>query len=234
MPIHDWSRVDDGLFHHFHNAWIQSLALALNQGILPEPYFALSDQRTLGVVPDVLAMVSRDADSSPTALATVPLASPRVAPAGVSPRPIPRWVLVYDGERQPVAVIEVVSNSNKSPRHALETFARKTRDLVRAGVHVQVIDVLAPRRHDPDGIHAAIWESEPAPEGRTRVAASYEALEDGSAQFYLSHLAVGDTLPDWPLFLRTGGCVEVPLETTYAEAFESVPRRLRGPLEDAG
>jgi hypothetical protein len=25
MPIHDWSRVDAGIFHDFHHAWIEQL-----------------------------------------------------------------------------------------------------------------------------------------------------------------------------------------------------------------
>ena len=31
MPIHDWSKVDAGIFHHFHHAWIEETAQ------LPEP-----------------------------------------------------------------------------------------------------------------------------------------------------------------------------------------------------
>ena len=29
MPIHDWTRVDAGLFHAFHHGWIEELARAL-------------------------------------------------------------------------------------------------------------------------------------------------------------------------------------------------------------
>ncbi|RPI86750.1 MAG: DUF4058 domain-containing protein, partial [Planctomycetaceae bacterium] len=35
MPIHDWTRVEPGDFHHFHQRWIQDLAAALNGGVLP-------------------------------------------------------------------------------------------------------------------------------------------------------------------------------------------------------
>ena len=45
MPIHDWQRVDAGVFHDFHIAWIASLSQALNQGILPADYYALAEQR---------------------------------------------------------------------------------------------------------------------------------------------------------------------------------------------
>jgi hypothetical protein len=36
MPIHDWSRVDAGLFHDFHQSWIVALRNGLNSG-LPAP-----------------------------------------------------------------------------------------------------------------------------------------------------------------------------------------------------
>jgi hypothetical protein len=35
MPIHDWTRVDAGLFHAFHQRWISALSDALNCGGLP-------------------------------------------------------------------------------------------------------------------------------------------------------------------------------------------------------
>ena len=31
MPIHDWSRVDAGVFHDFHLAWVVEIANALNR-----------------------------------------------------------------------------------------------------------------------------------------------------------------------------------------------------------
>src|SRR5262249_48368688 len=56
MPIHDWTRVDAGLFHAFHHNWITSLSAALNAGVLPPDYYALPEQTIGGPVPDVLAL----------------------------------------------------------------------------------------------------------------------------------------------------------------------------------
>jgi hypothetical protein len=56
MPIHDWTRVDAGLFHAFHHDWITILSRALNSGVLPPDYFALPEQSIRGPVPDVLAL----------------------------------------------------------------------------------------------------------------------------------------------------------------------------------
>ncbi len=35
MPFHDWTRVEPGIFHDFHLAWIGELRRALNSGLLP-------------------------------------------------------------------------------------------------------------------------------------------------------------------------------------------------------
>ena len=56
MPIHDWTRVEAGTYHHFHQQWTGELCDALNAGVLPDGYFALVDQRAVGMVPDVLAL----------------------------------------------------------------------------------------------------------------------------------------------------------------------------------
>jgi hypothetical protein len=35
MPIHDWTRVDAGIFHDFHHSWIEEIKRALNRGLRP-------------------------------------------------------------------------------------------------------------------------------------------------------------------------------------------------------
>ena len=53
MPVHDWTRVDSGIFHDFHNAWTIELRNALNGGLLPSDFYALTEQhecrRTLAI-----------------------------------------------------------------------------------------------------------------------------------------------------------------------------------------
>ena len=36
MPVHDWTRVEAGIFHAFHVAWVPEIQKALNGGLLPE------------------------------------------------------------------------------------------------------------------------------------------------------------------------------------------------------
>ena len=56
MPVHDWTRVDAGTFHSFHNAWITHLMGTLNGGVLPQGYYALSEQYSSGLIPDMLTL----------------------------------------------------------------------------------------------------------------------------------------------------------------------------------
>jgi hypothetical protein len=35
MPIHDWTRVDAGMFHGFHVLWLSRVVAGLNAGVLP-------------------------------------------------------------------------------------------------------------------------------------------------------------------------------------------------------
>ena len=56
MPIHDWTRVSAGTWHAFHLSWIAELQRALNQGILPEGYYAQAEQIIGPFGPDVLAL----------------------------------------------------------------------------------------------------------------------------------------------------------------------------------
>src|SRR5436309_5042916 len=68
MPMHDWTRVEAGIFHAFHHSWIEEISRALNRGLLPEDYYALPEQQAAGFGPDVLTLQDRNAaDSGSTA-----------------------------------------------------------------------------------------------------------------------------------------------------------------------
>src|SRR3954469_19642479 len=56
MPIHDWTRVDAGIFHHFHQRWVIAITDVLNQRLLPGDYYALAEQQGAGFEPDILTL----------------------------------------------------------------------------------------------------------------------------------------------------------------------------------
>jgi hypothetical protein len=251
MPIHDWARVDAGVFHHFHLCWIDALARALNAGILPADYYALGEQHAAGYEPDVLALHAegassengagdgagpRASDQSRTVTLLAPPAAHTVAEAETEfYRRKQNTVTVrhVSGDRI-VAMVEVVSPGNKSSRQALEQFIKKAADLLNRGIHLLVIDLHAPRRFDPSGIHGALWDyiagqEYSAPPGKALTLAAYESGLTFRA--YVEPVAVRDILIDMPIFLEPGGCVLAPLEASYQVAWDAVPRRWKIVLE---
>lgn len=115
-------------------------------------------------------------------------------------------------------MVEIVSPGNKASRNELRAFVEKTADLIAQGVHLMVIDLFPPSRRDPHGIHKLIWdefieEDFELPAGQPLTLASYDAGPPPVA--YVESVAIGDTLPDLPLFLKPNCYVPAPLETTY-------------------
>src|SRR3954463_3318336 len=82
MPVHDWTKVDDGTFHAFHTAWITHLSEALNGGLLPSGYYAMPEQHARRPITDVLTLhtgASREQRPMPEGGLAVAEAPPRVS-----------------------------------------------------------------------------------------------------------------------------------------------------------
>lgn len=238
MPIHDWTRVPAGLFHHFHQDWTIELARALNRGRLPKGVAALVEQRLGPREADVLAIESRAGRPSADegGVATVPPPVARIVrrtECGIFSDRANRIVLRHHLGRI-IAVIEVVSPGNKDCRASLREFVDKTVDYLRAGIHVLVVDLFPPTPRDPLGIHQAIWDEfvdEPFafPADKDRLIVSYQAGAERVA--YIEPLAVGDALPEIALFLSSEFHVPTPLESTYGAAWDASPVELRTAVE---
>jgi len=244
MPIHNWKRVKNlGLFHHFHLTWISKLCNALNGDVLPRGYFALIEQRAPRVEPDILALhlpISPPATNGSSGGLAVAEAQPRARfirrfedDATVYARKANR-IAVRDDEGMLVAVIEIVSPGNKSSETALRSFVEKAADFIEAGVNVLIVDLFPPSSRDPAGLHKAIWDEiheEPfdLPTDKPLTLASYDAGPPKTA--YIEPVAVGDALPEMPLFLAPDRYVPTPLETTYMATWATCPYPLRHAVE---
>ncbi len=243
MPIHDWTRVDAGLFHAFHQDWTIELARTLNRGLLPSGFSALPDQVTGGGEPDVLALQraspvrNRPDRSGGVALAEAPPEAQFVEELeeeDIYARKANRVKIAHRHGRV-VAVVEVVSPGNKSSKHGIAAFLRKTTDLLAQGVNLLVVDLFPPTPRDPHGIHRAIWGEwtdstfEP-PADKPLTAAAYRARPTKAA--YIEPLAVGDDLPEHlPIFLTDDIYVRAPLETTYRASWAAFPPDFQDLLE---
>ncbi|HUE69735.1 MAG TPA: DUF4058 family protein [Pirellulaceae bacterium] len=243
MPIHDWSKVYAGLFHHFHQRWIQSLCDALNDSGLPEGYYALSEQVTSGPIPDVVTLQHRpettaaESNGGGVAVLTTPpktrfvvAAEPELYAAKAS------RVVVRHSMGKVVAVIEIVSPENKESIHALRSFVDKGVDFLRQGINLLIVDLFPPTKRDPEGIHKALWDEireEPfsLPKDKPLTLVAYDAGPPITA--YVEAVAVGDELSSMALFLSPGEHVSVPLAASYETTWNVCPAPLKEAVQGA-
>lgn len=193
MPIHDWTRVDTGLFHAFRHGWLTALGDALNAGALPEDHLALVE----------------------------------------AARGVDRIAVRHHRQGRTVAVVEILSLEDKASAGALQRFIDAVTSLILGHVHLLLVDLFPPGRYDPQGVHKAIWdtleeEDFELPTDRRLIVASYDA--GPLAATYVEAVAVGEPLPEMPLFLAPGSYVPAPLDASYQAAWDRFPAALKDRL----
>ena len=243
MPIHDWTKVDAGLFHDFHQAWTIEIRNALNAGVLPSDYFALAEQVVSGPIPDVITLQHRATEtSSPGDPGGILVAEKPPRARFVSSAQQPSYVqkanriAIRHKLGKVVAVIEIVSPGNKASRAMMRAFVEKAGELLREGINLLIVDLFPPGPRDPQGIHKAIWDEiqdEPfeLPADKPLTVAAYSATPAPMA--YVEPVAVGDDLPSLPIFLEPGTYVPAPLESTYQTTWSKSPVVVRRLVESA-
>lgn len=239
MPIHDWTRVKAGTYHNFHTLWLSALTNRLNSGLLPEGYFAMAEQIIGKPETDVVTLQTGPRSKRPAGLnggVAVSFARPGTRFVLAFPKDKERYarkanqVTIRHELGEVVAVIEVLSPGNKDRKHSLNTFIEKAVDLLQQRVNLLLVDPFPPGRHDPQGIHKALWDvftddEFELPADKPLTLAAYQAEPTLTA--YVEPVAVGDRLPDMPLFLEGEAYINVPLEETYQTTWNVLPAELR-------
>jgi hypothetical protein len=247
MPIHDWTRVDAGIFHHFHLSWIDETAGILNSHVLPRDYYALAEQITGSISPDVLTL------SRPVTGSLGSETKPSKGGIAVASRqPKARFharteVDLYAGKakaivirhrsgHQVIAMVEIVSPGNRSNQTDAAAFIFKASQALLAGIHLLIVDLFPPNPRAPHGIHRAIWgegrEGDFAlPVDKPLTCVSYVGCP--GPEVFLEPVAVGDELPKMALFLSSEMYVLVPLEQTYRSAWQRLPSIWQDVLTEA-
>jgi uncharacterized protein DUF4058 len=238
MPIHDWTRVEAGDFHHFHQCWVVAIGNALNGGLLPPGYMALAEQVTGRPIPDVVTLQAREPKEGPEggiAVATAPPTARLIAKIErINYAKRADRVVIRHGRGKVVAIIEILSPGNKESRAALRSFVEKAADILNQGVNLLVVDLFPPTPRDPQGIHKAIWDElgdQPfvAPPDKPLIVASYIGGDIPTA--YVESVGIGDELPSLPIFLSETRYIPAPLEATYQEAWAVFPAMLKELIE---
>lgn len=244
MPIHNWKRVLDGTFHDLHQVWVGDIRSALNDGLLPDGYYAQVEQGVSGPNADVLTLheasdtESEDLDD-PTGTTAVAVAPPQVKISveieqEYYVRKQSRVGIRHASDDRIIALIEIMSSGNKSSAMRFRSFVDKALDSLARGCHLLIVDLYPPTKRDPQGIHGVIWEEmggEPyvAPQEKPLTLASYVGAIPSRA--YVEPVAVGDVLIPMPLFLSPTNYISVPLEETYQQAYRGVPKKWKRVLE---
>jgi hypothetical protein len=245
MPIHDWTRVTPGIFHNTHNRWLGAIVDHFNGGLLPEDYYALADQNTGNIWPDVVALQLQDHDTDDSGFSNdTGHASGGIALAEVQPKtsiavqrelegyPLRQRHLSvrHSSDDHIVAIIEVVSPGNKSSRRAVAQFLQKANDTLERGHHLLIVDLFPPTPLVPDGFYPLIW-GEPFNLDERHPLQQMSFVAGSTRRAFMEPFAVGQTLFDMPLFLTAEMYVEVPLEITYMESYRGVPQRWKRVIE---
>ena len=245
MPMHDWTLVEAGTYHAFHVAWLGELQKSLNGGVLPSGYYALAEQWAGDSIPDVLGLHESDPDETlfpePTGgVATLTKTKPKVE-VRLTGKELPKpkgksrtLTIRHTSGHRIIAFVEMVSPANKDRDESVYDFGTKVIAALRSGIHVLLVDPFPPGSVDPLGMHGAVWrrvasEKVEVVEERPLAFASYRA--DRPVEAFVNHLAVGDDLPDMPLFLSRKKYIDVPLEATYSAAYAGMPAFWRKVLE---
>jgi hypothetical protein len=246
MPVHDWTRVSAGTFHDFHNAWIIHLKEALNGGLLPEGYYAMSEQHAGAMIGDILTLHEPSGSPAEEMVDRGALAV-AVAPPRNRLRLLPSPEATYRQQRRTIAIrlasghrlialLEIASPSNKDRAKSVEEFAAKVVSALEAGVHVLLVDLIPPGLHDPIGLHGAIWsnfgDEQPIMPGLPLTLASYVSPGAGRLpEAYVEPVGVGAELAEMPLFLDPDHYVNAPLGPTYDASYRGMPAFWREVIE---
>jgi hypothetical protein len=240
MPIHDWTRASDAAYHSFQLDWSCRLSQRLNSGVLPQSVYAMTETIELRPPAEFCPLpepggqvVLRHWDEMlPDATEQPPRTRCESRDAR---RQYPyRVVTIRDDLHQPVAAVFWVTRQDKQTPYRLHAIIRHAVGALTRDINLLVVDLFPPSVRDSQGIHKLIWDQfkdEPftLPPDKPLTLAAYAAGTETVA--YVEPVAVGDTLPDMPIFLSANRYVPCPLEMTYQAAWEQFPVPLRRPLE---
>jgi hypothetical protein len=200
----------------FHGSWAHTIARRLNEGVLPPHFYALPFLDGSGPIEiDVATFGPPDADDGggwqpEWGGAAVAVEWPPVADDA--------WVEIRSQEGDPplVAAIELVSPANKDRPATHKAFAGKCAGYLRGGCGLVTVDVVTTRRAD---LHAELLAElgvDAVPSAGGLAAVAYRPVA-GRLEFWPAPLAVGQPLPEVPLWLRGDRAVPLDLEASYRD-----------------
>ncbi|MCZ6679492.1 MAG: DUF4058 family protein [Candidatus Poribacteria bacterium] len=210
-------------FHSFHNAWATNIAADLN-ALLPENFIAEPKVQlgSLGEI-DVQADEPLDEDQNPL-IRQYQIPRPTASVPASFPDEMEVYIVNLDAARRTVGVIEIVSPSNKDRPQNRDIFIAKCLSLISQGITLVLVDIVTVRLfnfHNElmrrlESTDGQVLETEAIP----LYCSAYRYIlnqEHPRVECWAYPLAVGDALPELPLFISSQIAVPVRLERTYLE-----------------
>ncbi len=121
-----------------------------------------------------------------------------------------------------VAAIELVSPGNKDRAEKRRAFAAKCAATITTGCGLIVVDVVTSRTSRPlDDLLPLLAPEVPVPDHGPLSASAFRPVRTEAAdtiEAWVRALALGEPLPELPLFLDAGRVVIVDLEAAYEDA----------------
>ncbi|MEM7130159.1 MAG: DUF4058 family protein [Chloroflexota bacterium] len=229
-------------WHSFHNAWATYISAELNRH-LPEKYFAepnvqfgieigvaTLEESTLEVANG--APIASLGSSAPGLLSNEPTVQPvwrpsvpvQIAPFHFNTDTIE--VEIYTSDEGPLLVgaIEIVSPANKDRPHNRNAFVAKCETYLRRGIGLVIVDIVTNRLTN---LHNALldqmgltWLDYLDTQLYATAYRPHQTDEGEVLEIWTEALAVEQSLPTVPLWLRDGPCLPIDLAITYERTCE--------------
>ncbi|MBI2804866.1 MAG: DUF4058 family protein [Planctomycetes bacterium] len=205
-------------WHAFHSVWASVIALDLNRQ-LPAGYFA-DPNVEFNIEIDVAAFEEQGAKNG--FASWTPPAPTLTAPMALVTDVVE--IAVYNSEAGPVLVgaIELVSPANKERPQTRDAFVSKCASYLQQAMGLIVVDLVTSRKADLDAALVQRVTDLTVTPSDLWAAAYRPGLHGEEPTFETWHhpLALGDSLPTLPFWLKNGPCIKLDLEATYAHTLQ--------------
>lgn len=208
-----------------HSAWANAIVRQLNEGLLPERYYALPNVQPSGRMEIDVATLDRTggvlAADAPVATAIWAPPRPSLVVSLSDPELDVFEVQVLDAEEgRLVSAVELVSPANKDRPASRRALSVKCASLLQQSVSVGLVDVVTRRSgHWHNELMSVFQRTEPPVSQQIGLsAAAYRIVRqeaETALECWAENLAVGSDLPTLPMWLGPDLVVPLDLEQSY-------------------
>lgn len=208
----------------FHAAWASAMADSLNEGLLPDGYFA-EELITVGGRAEIDVSTWEEEHVAPrngpvaTQVWTAP--PPTSTMAAVFPDSITVQVYRSEGGATLVAAVELVSPANKDRESHRHAFAIKCANYLCQGIGLVIVDIVTSRQANlHNEIVTLLRQPDPFVIRDALYVVAYRPVkrqDNAEIDMWQHRLVLGESLPTLPLSLSGDLALPLDLEATYVD-----------------